>query len=103
MTPEQFSALAALMGQTTSKSAAAARLVLVEGLSSAERPGASASRRRERIWPCNGAGGGSSWRRWWGRWRRGVAGGSCGLHHSANKHDSCCRSLKRNNTISAAL
>ena len=36
MTPEQFSALAALMGQTTSKSAAAARVVLVESLSSAE-------------------------------------------------------------------
>ena len=36
MTSEQFSALAALMGQPASKSAAAARLVLVEGLSSAE-------------------------------------------------------------------
>lgn len=36
MTPEQFSALATLMGQPDSKSAAAARLVLVEGLSSAE-------------------------------------------------------------------
>ena len=36
MTPEQFSALAALMGQPDSKSAAAARLVLVDDLSSAE-------------------------------------------------------------------
>lgn len=36
MTPEQFSALAALMGQPASKSAAAARLVLVDDLSSAE-------------------------------------------------------------------
>ena len=36
LTAEQFSAMAALMGQPASKSAAAARLVLVEGLSSAE-------------------------------------------------------------------
>ena len=36
MTSEQFSALAALMSQPASKSAAAARLVLVDGLSSAE-------------------------------------------------------------------
>jgi DNA-directed RNA polymerase specialized sigma24 family protein len=36
MTPEQFSALAALMGLASGKSAVAARLVLVEGLSSAE-------------------------------------------------------------------
>ena len=36
MTSEQFSALAALMGLASGKSAAAARLVLVEGLSSAE-------------------------------------------------------------------
>ncbi len=36
MTSEQFDALAVLMGQPDSKSAAAARLVLVEGLSSAE-------------------------------------------------------------------
>ena len=36
MTSEQFDALAVLMGQPDSKSAAAARLVLVEGLSSAD-------------------------------------------------------------------
>ena len=36
MTSEQFDALVVLMGQPDSKSAAAARLVLVEGLSSAE-------------------------------------------------------------------
>ena len=36
LTTEQLSDMAALMGQPASKSAAAARLVLVEGLSSAE-------------------------------------------------------------------
>ena len=49
--PEQFSALAALMGQPDSTKRPAARLVLVDLSSAKRRPGASASRRRARIRP----------------------------------------------------
>ena len=100
MTSEQFDALAVLMGQPDSKSAAAARLVLVEGLSSADaarRVGITTQGANQAVQRCRRV----------LELARVVCGDggwiSCGLHHSANKHDSRCRSLQRHDAISDAL